>query len=289
MSMIHSVFSKDGQRISTIGSAKTTFRNYKLDPYGVTTDSKGNIYVADAENHRLYKLKPDGQVVKSVGGKGNNPGQFYYPSGIELSTDNELFVSDSDNHRVQLFDTDLNLIRYFGREGIGDGAFLKYPRDLALDSDGHVYVTDSGNHCVKAFTQSGAFIRTFGRGHLGEPFGIHVDHDYVYVTKWDRHCVSVFTTSGTFITTFGKMGSGEGKLRYPHGITIDEDGFVYVCDTNNSCVRVFLFPCHMHIVGSHNEQSVCVLSYWLCHITTCSNTYLPTCRMSVYINIVQIN
>ena len=55
-----SVFSKDGQRISTIESARTTLKNYKLNPTGVTTDSDGNIYVADVERDRLYKLKPDG-------------------------------------------------------------------------------------------------------------------------------------------------------------------------------------------------------------------------------------
>ena len=103
---------------------------------------------------------------------------------------------------------------------------------LVVGSDCNLYVAD---YRVQVFSRSG---RTFGSERLEAPHGIHLDHDYVYVTDWDRECVSVFTTSGTFITTFGKMDSGEGELNSPCGITTDEDGLVYVCDTVNSRVQV---------------------------------------------------
>ena len=67
----------------------------------------------------------------------------------------------------------------------------------------------------------------------------HVDHDYVYVVDYANHRVSVFYTSGEFITPFGRRGSGEGNLNYPHGVTIDQDGFLYVCDSENNCIKVF--------------------------------------------------
>jgi len=78
-----------------------------------------------------------------------------------------------------------------------------------------------------------------GPGELSSPVCVHVDHDYVYVVEWRNHRVSVFHTSGAFITSFGRWGSGEGELYYPTGITIDQDGFLYVCDTSNNHIQMF--------------------------------------------------
>ena len=74
-------------------------------------------------------------------------------------------------------------------------------------------------------------------GELSEPWGICVDHDYVYVVEWGNRRVSVFYTSGAFISSFGRRSSRE-ELKYPRGITIDQDGFLYVCDSSNS-IQVF--------------------------------------------------
>ena len=68
---------------------------------------------------------------------------------------------------------------------------------------------------------------------------IHVDHDYVYVVEWGNHRVSVFHTSGAFISSFGRRHYGEGELNNPKGITTDQDGFLYVCDTSNNHIQMF--------------------------------------------------
>ena len=233
----------DGERIRSIDttSVRSGIRRYKLDPTGVAVDENGNIYVTDGESHRLSKFNSDGKLVKTVGGKGGKTGQFNWPHGIALSNDNKLFVCDRFNHRIQVFDTNLKFISCFGKAGSGEGEF-RYPIDLTFDSAGNVYVTDHYNHCVQVFSQTGTFLRTFGRrgsgpGELSEPWGICVDHDYVYVVEWGNRRVSVFYTSGAFISSFGRRSSGE-ELKYPRGITIDQDGFLYVCDSSNS-IQVF--------------------------------------------------
>ena len=59
------------------------------------------------------------------------------------------------------------------------------------------------------------------------------------VTEWANHCVSVFHTSGKCVGSFGKRGSGKDGLKYPRGIAVDQDGFVFVCDLDNSRIQVF--------------------------------------------------
>ena len=61
----------------------------------------------------------------------------------------------------------------------------------------------------------------------------------MYVTEYLNNCVSVFRTSGEFVHSFGKKGPGSGELNNPYGIAIDQDGFVFVCDTGNNRVQVF--------------------------------------------------
>ena len=67
-------------------------------------------------------------------------------------------------------------------------------------------------------------------------------NDFVYVVEnplsKDEN-VSVFTKQGSFVTSFGESGKREGQFRNPYGITIDGDGFVYVCNYGNSRVQIF--------------------------------------------------
>ena len=78
-----------------------------------------------------------------------------------------------------------------------------------------------------------------GKGELSGPTGLCVSGDYVYVTERWNYRVSVFRTSGEFAHSFGKTGSGRGELSVPYGIAIDQDGFVFVCDTGNNRIRIF--------------------------------------------------
>ena len=240
-----SIIGRDGERIRSIDttSVRSGIRRYKLDPLGVAVDEDSNIYVTDVESHRLSKFNSKGKLVKSVGGESGRTGQFDIPRGIALSQDNKLFVCDSYNDRIQVFDTNLKFVFCFGKAGSGEGE-MSYPYDLTFDPAGSVYVVDRGNDRVQVFSQNGTYLRAFGvygsgPGELSSPWGIHVDHDHVYVAEGGNGRISIFQTSGAFITSFGRWGRGEGELQDPCGITTDQDGFLYVCDIINNCVKVF--------------------------------------------------
>ena len=127
----------------------------------------------------------------------------------------------------------------------GDGpGKLKKPMDIDFDNQGNIYVVDLSKHQVLVFSEDGQYLRHFGKSGRGKselsgPKGIFVSGDYVYVTEYLNHCISVFRTSGEFVHSFGKKGSGRGELNNPYGIAIDQDGFVFVCDTGNNRVQVF--------------------------------------------------
>ena len=61
----------------------------------------------------------------------------------------------------------------------------------------------------------------------------------MYVTDIILHNVSMFTTERSYVTSFGHYGSEEGCFRYPQGLHVDRDGFVYVANIYNNRVQVF--------------------------------------------------
>ena len=51
--------------------------------------------------------------------------------------------------------------------------------------------------------------------------------------------ISVFTTDGVYVSSFGQYDSNEGDFDFLHSVCVDQDGFVYVTDSNNSRVQCF--------------------------------------------------
>ena len=204
-------------------------------PGEIAIDQHSNIYVCTSGDHKLHKYTKDGIHLKSVGGYGTAPGWFDTPNGIHVSRDDKLFVSDSENHRIQVFDTDLNSLKVIGKKGSRNGQF-NCPDGIAFDTSGVMYIVDTLNHRVQVLTQDGKYLRTIGKkgsapGELQAPGAITIIDDIMYITELVNNRVSVFHTSGRFITTFG-----EGHLRGPEGITVDEDGFVYITSGRSNVV-----------------------------------------------------
>ena len=227
------VLDAQGQRVLTIGSkGKSPFGDGH--PTGIATDGEGSVYVA-SHAHKVQKFNRCGEVVKSVGKGGRNVGEFDCPEGVRYHN-HQVYVCDTYNGRVQVFDSNLNFVQSFGQ--------LKEPMDIDFDTQGNIYVVDYSKDQVLVFSEDGQYLRHFGqreqgKGELSCPQGLCVSGDHAYVTEWGSHRVSVFHTSGEFVHSFGKKGSGRGELNWPYGIAVDKDGFVFVCDKDNSRIQVF--------------------------------------------------
>ena len=233
----YTVLDAQGQRVLTVGSEEEPpFEDGGT--IGIATDGEGNVYVTSAD-HKMHKFNRRGEVVKSVGKKGENGGEFNWPFNVRCHN-HQVYVCDSKNGRVQVFDSNLNFVRSFG-----DGPDqLKDPRDIDFDTQENIYVVDFEKDQVLVFSEDGQYLRHFGqwgvgKGELGGPRGLYVRGDYAYVTEYCNNRVSVFRTSGKFVHSFGKEGSGRGKLNWAWGIAIDCDGFVFVSDYGNSRIQVF--------------------------------------------------
>ena len=239
----YAVLDSQGQRVLTIGSkGKPPFGDGV--PTGIATDGEGNVYVANnrgcvASADKVQKFNRRGEVVKSAGIFWAYQ-EIPCPYGVRYHN-HQVYVCDSYKSKVLVLDSNLNFVRSFGTYGDGPGQ-LNGPRDIDFDTQGNIYVVDQNKHQVLVFSKNGQYLRHFGQkgggeGKLHNSQGVCVSGDYVYVITWANHRVVVFRTSGEFVHSFGKSGSGRGELQSPLGIAIDQDGFVFVCDSGR--IQVF--------------------------------------------------
>ena len=234
------VLDKEGKKVKSF----TSSGNIKLSlPCGVTVTPDNCILVT--ENDKIIqKLTMNGKFIASVGQKGNKRLEFVCPWGITISpTTGRIYVSDFGNHRIQVLNPDLTFSYSFGGEGSTNGKFNN-PKFIAINNQGLVYISDWGNHRIQVFTPKGEYITQFGTygsgpGQLQYPTGLVIYNNLLYVVERDNNRVSVFTTEGLFVNSFGEEGDEKDQFKRPRGITVDKEGYLYVCDYENGRLVVY--------------------------------------------------
>ena len=189
-------------------------------PVGLAVDAAGNIYIADAGNHRVRKIS--GGTVTTFAGNGS---QGYSGDGQSAAN-----------------------------------AQLTTPQGVAVDSAGNVYIADTGNNAIRRVNTSGMITTVAGSGlpgysgdgglatraQLGNPFAVAVDASgSLFITDLSGRVRKVLP-DGTILTIAGAgpVGyAGDGgaatsaNLNRPAGIAVSATGSVYVADSANNAVR----------------------------------------------------
>ena len=193
-------------------------------------DFEDNLHVSVA--HQVQKFSRNGRHIKTVGCYGTGQAEFMNPSGLGVTCkgDGELYVCDSNNHRIQVLDLDLKFKRSFGSQGKAAGQFC-YPTSIAFDSNGQIFIADSMNNRIQCFSSKECPLYAIEHKNLSTPTGLLLHDDHLYVTDYHNHRVMVITLAGDFVTTFGSE-----HVKFPEGITVDEDGFLYVTSDHSNIV-----------------------------------------------------
>jgi sugar lactone lactonase YvrE len=141
------------------------------EPHAVVVDGTGALYIADAGNHRVRRVAPDGTISTVAGtgqeGFGGDGGaaeaaQLNCPAAVALDSAGCLYIGDQYNHRVRKVAADGTITTvagtgaadFGGDEGPAVSAQLNSPLGLAVDRIDAVYVADHLNNRIRTIASS---------------------------------------------------------------------------------------------------------------------------------------
>jgi len=131
-------------------------------PGGIDFDGQGNLHVTDFSADEVKVYGRNGDLVKTYGSLGTEPGQFDGPAGLAISeTTGNIYINDQFNNRIQVLDSQQNFLYAFGTEGTEVGQFNE-PIGIDVDANDNIYVADSQNNRVQVFDKDGNFLTVFG-------------------------------------------------------------------------------------------------------------------------------
>jgi sugar lactone lactonase YvrE len=235
-------------------------------PFGVAVDAAGNLYVADAGNHRIRKISPAGAVSTLAGstqGFADGVGtaaQFNFPRGVAVDAAGTVYVADNANHRIRKITPAGAVTTLAGStngfaDGTGAAARFNSPSGVAVDAAGNVYVADLNNHRIRKISPAGAVTTLAGStqgfadgvgtaAQFNGPLGVVVDAaGNVYVADNANHRIRKITPAGAVTTLAGSTngfadGTGAAaRFNGPSGVAVDAAGNLYVADAGNHRIR----------------------------------------------------
>ena len=193
------------------------------NPFTVTIDGSGNLYIADNGNYRVRKVDTSG-IITTVAGSGTSgysgdggpavEAKVSYIWGIAIDGSGNLYLGDRDNNRVRKVDTGgiITTVAGNGTNGSsGDGgpatgAAINGPSGLDLNAVGDLYIAESFGNRIRKVDNNGIISTVAGTGSAGYS---------------------------------GDNGAATAaELNNPYGVAVDDSGNIYIGDSSNSCIRM---------------------------------------------------
>lgn len=171
-------------------------------PVGVAFDPLSHhLYVVDTYGHDIKVFDENGRLLRTLGQRGEKPGEFNYPTYIALAK-GKLYVADTMNARVQVLDAETGKSELIiGEQGLNVGNLVR-PKGVAVDSKGNVYIVESYYDHLLVFNKQGEFLMPIGGtgqkiGEFYLPSGVWIDaHDRVFVADMFNGRVMLFQFLG---------------------------------------------------------------------------------------------
>lgn len=218
-----------------------------LAPVAVFNDTAGNIFVADAGNHRIRKIDLVSGIITTVAGSGPSglgTGSFSgdgdlatkatlnLPSGIFIDRYENIFIADYNNNRVRKVDKVTGIITtiagngtagYSGDGGLATNAQLSGVAQVFGDTSGNIFICDQWNHAVRKInTMTGIISTIAGTGVAGysgdngpaasatlnQPSGIFIDKtNNIFISEYGNGTIRRIDASTDEIETIAGTGS----------------------------------------------------------------------------------
>ena len=219
--------------------------------HGLKIDRDGNLWATDVGGHIVVKMNPAGQVLLTIGTKGEagdwneaaGSHKLNQPNDIAIAPNGDVFVAQGHtpgagrgDARVLKFDKDGRFIKSWGGKGNGPGQF-DVAHGITFDPKGLLWVMDRENQRIQVFDTNGTFVRE--QKYKGLPCSVAFARDEAFMVNGFAGQLLRLDTSGKVLAAMGKPGTAPGEFGEAHFIAVSARGDVYVADSVNGMLMKF--------------------------------------------------
>jgi len=219
--------------------------------HGLKIDRDGNLWATDVGAHTVVKLNPAGQVLLTIGTKGQ-AGEWNetagshllnQPNDVAIAANGDIFVAQGHtpgaggDARVLKFDKDGRFITQWGGKGKEPGQFV-VAHGIVIDGKGLLWVMDRENQRVQVFDSNGTFVRE--QNYKGLPCSVAFGRDEAYMVNGFAGQLLRLDLNGKVLAAMGKPGTGPGEFGEAHFLAISPRNDLYVADSVNGMLMKFV-------------------------------------------------
>lgn len=232
-------FDENGKYIRSFGEG--LFGNR---PHGIHLDADGNIWISDGSAHIVVKFNPQGQVLLTLGTRGQagvwdetaGTRLLNQPNDVVMGRNGDIFLVQGHtpgamgDPRVLKFDKTGKFIKSWGGKGADPGKF-QVAHGIGIDAKGLVWVADRENSRVQVFDQDGNFVRQMK--YAGLPCSFLFRKDGITMVNGFTGQILELDLEGKVLGVYGKMGEfGEA-----HNVSVSPKGEIFVGDVTKGILK----------------------------------------------------
>jgi hypothetical protein len=237
-------------------------------PYGVATDTDGNLYIADQYDQRIRRVAcgtgisgcvlPSGETIAfiyTIAGDGTagysgdsgaaTSAELYYPTTVSVANSGDLFIGDYDNFRIR----EASCVTTTSTGGACTASTGQTASDIytVVGTGGAGYGSGDGIAATSADLYYAIGVAVDSAGDL---FIADQDNERIREVPCDVSTLTctppagdtakfIYTIAGTGGTTFfgNNIPATGAELYYPTGVASDSSGNIYIADRSNCVVR----------------------------------------------------
>jgi len=227
---------KDGAVESGTAEIKVGQLSY---PIKTEVNSRDEIYIFDRKQRSIVRFSPAGEFRGYLQPVELPFPTAYVPRSFTVDRNDNIYILDILSERVLMLDPGGRYVRQ-----------IKFPQeygffsDLAVDFRGNVLIVDVVDGKVfSAGKNSASFspLTSSLKEYVRFPASLTTDErGRIYLVDRNGASIIILGPDGSFMSRQSGMGWKEGSLNYPAQMCINKKGEIFVADTNNSRVQVFL-------------------------------------------------